>query len=144
MSAVSIASWVTFESSSGGQPDRTQSSRNERASAEHVSRQRSSFPLDIEMDPLPRGTIDPKVTAVQGTAPPSLTPPNEGSQDDQPAAQTSEQMQTVWEPYKNRFRVLASCFMAFANGMNDSAPGALLENIEKYGTSTQVHPVTTN
>lgn len=141
MSSASIASWVAFESSSDSQPTQTQSSRNERTSAEHVSRQRSNLPLDIEMNPLPRGTIKPKATAVQGTAPLSPTPPNEGSQDDRPPAQTSEQMQTIWEPYKNRFRVLASCFMALANGMNDSAPGALLESIEKYDTSTRVQPV---
>jgi hypothetical protein len=47
-----------------------------------------------------------------------------------------DQMQTLWEPYKNRFRVLAACLTVFANGMNDSANGALIGSIEKYsGTS---------
>ena len=43
-----------------------------------------------------------------------------------------DQMQTVWEPYKNRFRVLAASLTALANGMNDSANGALIGSIEKY------------
>lgn len=44
---------------------------------------------------------------------------------------SSEQFQTIWNPYKNRFRVLACCTTAFGNGMNDSAPGALLASIER-------------
>ena len=43
-----------------------------------------------------------------------------------------DQVQTVWNPYWNRFRVLAACLTAFANGMNDSAPGALIASIERY------------
>lgn len=43
-----------------------------------------------------------------------------------------DQMQTLWEPYKNRFRVLAASLTALANGMNDSANGALIGSIEKY------------
>jgi phosphate/sulfate permease len=44
---------------------------------------------------------------------------------------TADQMQTIWEPFKNRFRVLAACLTAFANGMNDSANGALIESMER-------------
>jgi len=43
-----------------------------------------------------------------------------------------DQVQTVWNPYWNRFRVLAACLTSFANGMNDSAPGALIASIERY------------
>jgi len=51
----------------------------------------------------------------------------------------ADQMQTLWEPYKNRFRVLAACGTALANGMNDSANGALIGSIEKYsGTAILV------
>lgn len=46
-------------------------------------------------------------------------------------AVSTEQVQTLWNPYKNRFRVLACCSYAFANGMNDSAPGALIASIER-------------
>ncbi|RDW64623.1 hypothetical protein BP6252_10274 [Coleophoma cylindrospora] len=38
---------------------------------------------------------------------------------------------TVWEPYKNRFRFVASCLVGFIGGLNDSAPGALLPYIEE-------------
>jgi hypothetical protein len=43
-----------------------------------------------------------------------------------------DQMETIWEPYKNRYRVLAVCFTLFGNGMNDAANGALIESLEKY------------
>lgn len=39
--------------------------------------------------------------------------------------------QTIWNPYRNRFRVMASCLTCFGNGLNDSAPGALLADIQK-------------
>ncbi|KAH6680445.1 major facilitator superfamily domain-containing protein [Halenospora varia] len=60
-----------------------------------------------------------------------------------PAGSVVEQMQTIWNPYKNRFRVLGCCFTGFANGMNDSAPGALLASIERdyninYGTVSTI------
>ncbi|KAK3324553.1 hypothetical protein B0T19DRAFT_402776 [Cercophora scortea] len=35
-------------------------------------------------------------------------------------------MQSMTDPYMNRFRLLATCLVNFGNGMNDSAPGALL------------------
>jgi hypothetical protein len=40
-------------------------------------------------------------------------------------------VQTVWQPYMNRFRLLAACIAAFTNGMNDSAAGALIPYMEK-------------
>ena len=42
-----------------------------------------------------------------------------------------EAMQSVWEPYMNRFRLLAMCLMLFGNGLNDSAPGPLIPYMEK-------------
>ena len=50
---------------------------------------------------------------------------------DQDPTYDSSQIQTVWDPYGNRFRVLAACLTCFGNGMNDSAPGALIASIEK-------------
>ncbi len=38
---------------------------------------------------------------------------------------------TVWEPYMNRFRLLAVCIAGFANGMSDSAAGALIPYMER-------------
>jgi hypothetical protein len=54
------------------------------------------------------------------------------NQDEQRSGPISEQIQTVWNPYKNRFRVMAACSTSMANGMNDSAPGALIASIERY------------
>lgn len=41
-------------------------------------------------------------------------------------------VQTIWNPSMNKWRVLGACLIFFANGMNDSAPGALLPYMEKY------------
>jgi hypothetical protein len=53
--------------------------------------------------------------------------------DNQRQGPISDQVQTIWYPYKNRFRVMAACLTAMANGMNDSAPGALIASLERYG-----------
>jgi hypothetical protein len=39
-------------------------------------------------------------------------------------------MQSFSNPPKNRFRLLAVCLMNFGNGLNDSAPGALIPYVE--------------
>ncbi|MCJ1472297.1 hypothetical protein MMC13_000944 [Lambiella insularis] len=41
-------------------------------------------------------------------------------------------VQSLTNPPMNRWRFLASCLMCFANGLNDSAPGALIPYIEPY------------
>ncbi|QYS97888.1 Putative mfs efflux protein [Trichoderma simmonsii] len=41
-------------------------------------------------------------------------------------------LQSVWDPYMNRYRLLSVCMLSFGNGMKDSAPGALLPYIEEY------------
>lgn len=45
--------------------------------------------------------------------------------------QAIEAIQTVWDPYMNRFRFVAACLTAFCGGLSDSAPGALLPYIEE-------------
>jgi hypothetical protein len=42
-----------------------------------------------------------------------------------------EALQSITDPYMNRYRFLAVCLMNFANGLNDSAPGALIPSMEK-------------
>ncbi|KUJ21658.1 MFS general substrate transporter [Mollisia scopiformis] len=74
-------------------------------------------------------TLDPNIFS-------SPSSPKVGSE---PQGHITEQVQTIWNPYKNRYRVLASCILSFANGMNDSAPGALIASLERdyniaYGT----------
>jgi MFS family permease len=39
---------------------------------------------------------------------------------------------SFFDPPMNKYRVLAACLIYFGNGMNDSAPGALLPYIEAY------------
>ena len=40
-------------------------------------------------------------------------------------------VQTLWNPYMNRFRLAAACVISLGLGMNDSSSGALLAYIEK-------------
>jgi fucose permease len=69
-----------------------------------------------------------------------LQPLSHQAEDDQPqdghshdAAQlVSHQLQSWSSPPANRWRVLACCLVYFGNGMNDSAPGALLPSIESH------------
>ncbi|OAA80112.1 Major facilitator superfamily domain, general substrate transporter [Akanthomyces lecanii RCEF 1005] len=39
---------------------------------------------------------------------------------------------TIWEPYRNRFRLMLTCATALAEGMSDSAAGALIPYMETY------------
>ncbi|KAJ3487854.1 hypothetical protein NLG97_g6313 [Lecanicillium saksenae] len=38
---------------------------------------------------------------------------------------------TIWEPHMNRFRLMLTCATALAEGMSDSAAGALIPYMEK-------------
>lgn len=83
-------------------------------------------PLDIEMN---------QISSVMASAPPdsqdeAQSPPDNG-ETTHSAVPALDQIQTIWNPYKNRFRVLSCCFMALGMGTNDSAAGALIASIEK-------------
>jgi fucose permease len=41
-------------------------------------------------------------------------------------------MQSILDPYMNRFRFASVCLINFGNGLNDAAPGALLPYMETY------------
>ncbi|KAH6676703.1 MFS transporter-like protein [Halenospora varia] len=43
-----------------------------------------------------------------------------------------EAMQSFANPPMNRFRMLSVCLLNFGNGLNDSAPGALIPYLERY------------
>lgn len=47
------------------------------------------------------------------------------------ADETAELVQSFFHPYMNRYRVLSACVIYLANGMADSAPGALIPYMEK-------------
>jgi MFS family permease len=44
----------------------------------------------------------------------------------------AEPLQSMWDPYMNRWRLLAACLMNLANGLHDSSPGALIPYMERY------------
>jgi hypothetical protein len=83
--------------------------------------------VNLEMSPLPSGVQTP----VAGYSASSQLISSRTNTKDQDPTYDSSQIQTVWHPYGNRFCALAACLTCFGNGMNDSAPGALIASIEK-------------
>ncbi|KAI4165497.1 MAG: hypothetical protein LQ342_000907 [Letrouitia transgressa] len=45
--------------------------------------------------------------------------------------EAAEVLQTLSNPPMNKYRLLSACLMCFGNGLNDSAPGALIPYMEK-------------
>ena len=88
-------------------------------------------PVDLEMYHMRIEEPSPNSPMSNGPAKRSSRSSNETDLSSLPG-HASDQIQTLWNPYKNRFRVLASCMTAFANGLNDSAPGALIASVERY------------
>ena len=91
---------------------------------------------DIEIDslrrPVPVSTPTTTVTAGDLEASRPTTPSGfRGDQDD-----AVEVVESMWDPYMNRFRLLSACLMNFGNGLNDSALGALIPYIEKHVVPT--------
>jgi hypothetical protein len=93
----------------------------------HISIKEIGPQVDLEMSPLPSGVQTP----VAGYSANSQLISSGMNTRHQDPTYDSSQIQTVWHPYGNRFRVLAACLTCFGNGMNDSAPGALIASIEK-------------
>lgn len=58
---------------------------------------------------------------VEMSRPPSPESPTDGV----------EIQPSIWEPYMNRYRFMSACILNFQNGVNDSAPGALIPYMEK-------------
>ncbi|EEY17365.1 conserved hypothetical protein [Verticillium alfalfae VaMs.102] len=58
-----------------------------------------------------------------------MSRPGSPSQD---ATDIAEPLQSMWDPYMNRWRLLTACLMNLGNGLNDSAPGALIPYMEKH------------
>ncbi|KAF6831729.1 MFS efflux [Colletotrichum musicola] len=76
----------------------------------------------------PRGDKSP-------TSPPR-TPTTSGSDDVEMSRPSTpivvEVLQSITDPHMNRFRMAATCLTNFGNGLNDSAPGALIPYMEKH------------
>lgn len=99
----------------------------------HGNSLRSAPAVDIEMRLIPMSGM-PVHTGLSNQGQPleeSQTAPLEAASGDSSADSRSDQVQTIWSPYWNRFRVMAACMTLLANGMNDAAVGALIASIEK-------------
>ncbi|KAF9874666.1 MFS efflux [Colletotrichum karsti] len=87
-----------------------------------------------------RHTDDNTKTAGDSKAPsraqsPARTPTTSGSDLEMSRPSTPvaiEALQSITEPHMNRFRLAASSLMGLGNGLNDSAPGALIPYMEKH------------
>jgi hypothetical protein len=113
---------------------------------------RKAFPKDYHSIPLPRSQDDLELENIQWRASSAshknpVNAPTSGTQtpgavnDLEMSRPTSpilneldgvDAMQSFSNPPANRFRMLAVCLMIFANGLSDSAPGALIPYIERY------------
>lgn len=97
-------------------------------------------PTEIELDTIDWGQplSGPENTTTQ--RPNDIeSNPNSGRTSPAPSASTSSSRQVIAtiqpsfkHPYMNRWRILACCIAFFTQGMNDSAPGALLPYMERY------------
>lgn len=93
----------------------------------------ASAPSDHELDQMQWGkpTKAPTVT-VQGIQTPVTPSELESSNPPTPTRHGAvDLVQTISNPPRNKWRLLSACFINFANGLNDSAPGALIPYIEK-------------
>jgi hypothetical protein len=103
-------------------------------------------PSAIELDNLQLGTKlnGPREESGYNTPPGSQTPVVTDLEMSRPAtAQDNEQdgvdtVQSFSNPPMNRFRMLAVCLLNFGNGLNDSAPGALIPYIEKSASQNDL------
>lgn len=95
--------------------------------------------VDFEMRSIPFSNFSRASGEDTATADASQRISSDENREAQGPRLMSEQVQTIWHPYKNRFRVMAACLTSLGNGMNDSAPGALIASVERdyniaYGT----------
>lgn len=79
-------------------------------------------------------TVDPDISS-QERGPSSVSASQAEvvvSRSQSPTASASTARETWRNPAINKWRVASACLVTFANGFNDSAPGALLPYIEEY------------
>lgn len=66
-----------------------------------------------------------------------VTPPNDADLEMSrpatpvPSGEAIEAVPSVWDPFMNRFRLLAMCLASLGNALNDGAAGALIPYMEK-------------
>jgi fucose permease len=71
----------------------------------------------------PQNPTDNAPEDLERSRPPS---PSSGSRE------ATEVVMTLSNPPMNKWRLFASCLMGFSNGLNDSAPGALIPHMQSY------------
>lgn len=99
-------------------------------------RERESFELASLNRPATQGADRPFETATPGHdgGPDALDLDLEGSRPSSPVPGVPDgvdALQSVWDPYMNRFRLLSACLMGLGNGMSDSAAGPIIPYMEK-------------
>ncbi|KAG9234628.1 major facilitator superfamily domain-containing protein [Amylocarpus encephaloides] len=93
-------------------------------------------PDEIELDSIQwgqrlNGPVEPGATTPTGYQTPRVPNDVEMSRPASPVQEVAA-LQSFSKPPMNRFRMSAVCLMNFTNGLNDSAPGALIPYIEKH------------
>lgn len=86
----------------------------------------------IELQPLPKHAAQGESASPAEAQNGDLEMSRPGTPD--APADAASVVPTIWEPYMNRFRLLMACVTALAEGMGDSAAGALIPYMEKYAT----------
>ncbi|WYZ45910.1 hypothetical protein EsH8_IX_000135 [Colletotrichum jinshuiense] len=101
---------------------------------------RDEFSIELSRINTAANAGDTTTSTPRGSAAPSrgqspVRTPNAGSDVEmsRPSSPTPfEVLQSISDPHMNRYRMAASCLMNFGNGLNDSAPGALIPYMEKH------------
>lgn len=122
-SSASLGAFVTVES---GPPP---------AAVRKDARSRHPPPGALELDEitLGHGYTGPSQPHTPSGAQTPVTP-NELEMSRPPSPKNEdavEALQTLYSPAMNKWRFISACGMCFANGLNDSAPGALIPYMEK-------------
>lgn len=95
----------------------------------------SSGPTAFELDQLTwasRYNGPPNPTSFTFHKPNPPNGPDMGSGPSLNNEDTADVVQTLSNPPINKYRLLSACLMCFGNGLNDSAPGALIPYLEKH------------
>ncbi|PYH96303.1 MFS general substrate transporter [Aspergillus ellipticus CBS 707.79] len=91
-------------------------------------------PSDRELDEIQLERRQPTADGSSSLVPESQTPVTPGDLERHiasPGDQAVDSVPAVTSPPRTKWRLLSACLMNFANGLNDSAPGALIPYMEK-------------
>ncbi|KAB5555104.1 major facilitator superfamily transporter [Coniochaeta sp. 2T2.1] len=123
MDAISLRELVTVESAPAAMPSspaktyRSVPERKDSFGLSHVQRS-NTLPSNSTRP----SRTDSSTEDVEMSRPASPIMPSDGV----------EVLPSIKDPYRNRWRFAATCLMQFQNGLNDSAPGALIPYMEKH------------